>query len=179
MPAGLEGPTVVEALRLGWDFAATAVEYLPVGAGSYHWVVADAAGARRFVTVDDLDQKTWLGDTRDESFDGLRRAFDTAVALRAGGLDFVVAPTPTRDGESLRRLGSQYTLALFPFVDGRAAEFGAHDADTRRPVLAMLADLHRTAPASAVNSAGLDLPGRHHVETAVRDVDVPWTGGPL
>jgi spectinomycin phosphotransferase len=175
---GLDVAAVVDALREGWGFEASVVEYLPVGAGSYHWAVADASGAPAFVTVDDLDQKTWLGDARDPSFDGLRRAFDTAVALRAGGLDFVVAPTPTRDGESLRRLDSQFTLALFPFVEGRGAEWGAHDDESRAAALAMVADLHAAA-VPAGNTAGLDIPGRHHVEAALREVDEPWTGGSL
>src|SRR5207249_1498942 len=38
--------------------------------GSYHWVVRDAADGPAIVTVDDLDQKPWLGDTRDDVFDG-------------------------------------------------------------------------------------------------------------
>jgi spectinomycin phosphotransferase len=177
-PAGLEDEVVVEALGRGWDFEAQALEYQPVGAGSYHWVVADAAGARAFVTVDDLGQKTWLGDTHDASFDGLRRAFDTAAALKGAGLEFVVAPLPTREGESLLRLGSRYTVALFPFVDGRTAEYGAHDDESRTGALAMVADLH-LADVPVANTAGVDIPGRHHLDAALRDVDDPWTGGPL
>jgi spectinomycin phosphotransferase len=177
-PAGLEDEVVVEALRRGWGLEASVVEYLAVGAGSYHWTVADAAESRGFVTVDHLGQKTWLGGTRDASFDGLRRAFDTAVALRASGLDFVVAPLRTREGESLLRLDSRYTVALFPFVDGRAAEWGAHDDESRAGALAMLADLH-LAEVPVANTAGLDIPGRRHLDAALRDVDVAWIGGPL
>ncbi|HEY1366318.1 MAG TPA: phosphotransferase [Gaiellaceae bacterium] len=177
-PVGLEDEAVVEALRR-WGFEASVAEYVPMGAGSHHWRVTDAAGARRFVTVDDLDSKTWLGDTRDASFGGLRLAFDTAVALRQGGLDFVVAPLPTSEGDSLLRLGSRHTLALFPFVDGRGAEFGAHDEESRKAALAMVAELHRATTGPDVSSVGLELPGRRHLEAALRDVDEPWTDGPL
>ena len=74
------------------------LDYAPVGAGSYHWVATDRNGVHLFVTVDDLDRKAWLGDRRDVAFDGLRAAFETAVALRQAGLGFVVAPAPREGG---------------------------------------------------------------------------------
>jgi spectinomycin phosphotransferase len=182
MPEGLEGSSVIDALRHGWDFDVGVADYAAVGAGSYHWEVADKTGIRRFVTVDDLDQKAWLGATRDTSFDGLRRAFDSAVALRDTGLRFVVAPIPTRSGESLRRLDSRYAIALFPFVEGEPGEFGSYDDDgDRRSVVAMLAELHQATGAvvSAARTVGLDLPGRHHIEAALLELDEVWMGGPL
>ena len=85
-----------------WGFAARAVDYAAVGGGSYHWVVAERDGRRAFVTVDDLDTKPWLEGRRESVLDGLRRAYDTAVALRdSGGLDCVVAPIPTKAGETV------------------------------------------------------------------------------
>ena len=54
-PAGVTDHQVVEALRRGWDFDATVLEYAPLGFGSYHWTASNVAGDRRFVTVDDLD----------------------------------------------------------------------------------------------------------------------------
>jgi spectinomycin phosphotransferase len=180
-PDGLETRAVVDALRDGWDYDVHAAEYAAVGAGSYHWEVADAAGNRAFVTVDDLDTKTWLGDERDASFDGLRDAFDTSVALRNHGLRFVIAPIPSRDGESVRRIDPRYTLALFPFVAGDPGDFGyfEDDPDGRAAVVAMLAELHQAAPGPPARTAGFDLPGRRHLEEALRDLDEPWTGGPL
>ena len=182
-PDGLELSSVIDSLRDGWDYDVDLAEYLAVGAGSYHWEVTDKTGVHGFVTVDDLDQKAWLGDTRDVAFDGLRSAFDTSVALRDAGLDFVVAPLPTRDGESLRRLDSHYAIALFPFVEGEAGQFGYFEDDDvgRSAVVAMLAELHQATAAvgSAVRTTGFDLPGRHHLEGALLDVDRVWTGGPL
>jgi spectinomycin phosphotransferase len=183
MPDGLEVRSVIDGLRDGWDFGVDGAEYAAVGGGSYHWVVADETGLRSFVTVDDLDQKAWLGATRAAAFDGLRRAFDTSVALRDAGLPFVVAPIPTRQGESLRRLDSRYAIALFPFMEGEAGEFGYYesDEDGRRAVVAMLAELHEptAAAGSVVRTVGFDLPGRHHLEAALLDLDEAWTGGPL
>jgi spectinomycin phosphotransferase len=183
MPDGLDVRAVVDALREGWDFRVDAAEYAAVGGGSYHWEVVDGSGVRGFVTVDHLDQKAWLGDTREAAFDGLRRAFDTSVALRDAGLRFVVAPIPTRTGESLRRLDSRYAIALFPFVEGEAGQFGYYedDEDGRKAVVAILAELHEATAAigSAVRTVGLDLPGRHHLEAALLELDEEWTGGPL
>ena len=63
-PEGVSDLELERALRKGWDIQAATLTYAPVGAGSYHWVVADARGGRWFVTVDDLDHKSWLGSTR-------------------------------------------------------------------------------------------------------------------
>jgi spectinomycin phosphotransferase len=181
-PESLDNGSVVDALHEGWHFDAALIEHAAVGAGSYHWEVADRSGRRRFVTVDDLDQKAWLGDTRDASFDGLRRAFDTAVTLQRSELHFVVAPILSREGDSVRRLDPRYAIALFPFVEGESGQFGwIADADERRDVVAMIAELHRATAAvgSVVRSAGLDLPGRHHLEAALQELDEPWSGGPL
>ena len=183
MPDGLEVRSVIDALRDRWGFSVDAAAYAPVGGGSYHWEVTDETGLRGFVTVDDLDQKAWLGATRATAFDGLGRAFDTSVALHDAGLPFVVAPIPTHQGDSLHRLDSRYAIALFPFVEGEAGEFGYYedDEDGRRAVVAMLAELHEAtvAAGSAVRTVGLDLPGRDHIEAALLELDEPWTGGPL
>ncbi len=146
LPEEFDAGALTEALADGWELDIAAADYAALGAGSYHWFVRDAEGARAFVTVDDLDQKAWLGDTRDSAFDGLCRAFDTAAALRDAGLTFVIAPVRTTDGESLRRIGPRYTIALFPFVDGQAGEYGRYAPGDRAAVFAILAELHRATP---------------------------------
>ncbi len=166
----------------GWGFDLETADYAPLGAGSYHWLVRDAAGTRGFVTVDDLDHKTWLGDNRELVFGGLRRAFDTAVALRDSGLGFVVAPTSTRNGETVLRIAPRYALALFPFVAGQGRAFGQFEqADERAAIVTVLAELHRAtaAVASVATSVGLDLPGRHHLARALEELHEPWSGGPF
>jgi spectinomycin phosphotransferase len=180
-PEGVETSDVIGALADHWGFEAVSVEYAPVGGGSYHWVVSDREGTRGFVTVDDLDWKHWLGDTLDSAFAGLRRAFDTAVALRDAGLDFVLAPTPTIRGEALCRVGPRHTVALFPFVAGEAGVFGQYESAERAAVVEMLAELHRATPAvaSLANRFVLDLPGRPRLEAALREMGRTWVGGPF
>jgi spectinomycin phosphotransferase len=182
LPEEFESSALSGFLADGWGFDVEAVDYAAVGAGSYHWVVNDLEGTRGFVTVDDLDRKPWLGDTRESVFDGLRRAFDTAAALRGGGLGFVVAPIPTSRGETVRRIGPRHTIALFPFVDGQAGRSGHYDtADERAAVVTMLAELHAATPAvdSVARRIDLDPPGRRHVESGLQEVNQPWSGGPL
>ena len=179
LPSDLETDAVVAALAAGWGVAADAIESAAVGAGSYHWIAADTAGARRFVTVDDLDQKRWLGETRDAACGALGRAFDTAVALRQAGLEFVVAPIPTNNGESLRRIGERHTVAVFPFVDGEGGRWGPYEAGARPAVVSMLTALHHATPIASVRAVGLELAGRGVLEAALRDVNEAWSGGPL
>ena len=181
LPSDIETGALFAALAEGWGFEVEGADYAAVGAGSYHWVARDLDGTRRFVTVDDLDQKRWLGDTRDSACEALTRAFDTAVVLRNAGLEFVVAPIPTSDGETLRRIGPRYTIALFPFVAGRAGTYGRYDAGAHAAVVSMLAELHLATPAvgSVARSIGLELPGRRRLEACLRELTQRWSGGPL
>jgi spectinomycin phosphotransferase len=181
LPDDFDPGALVAALAEGWDFDVENAAYAAVGGGSYHWFVTDVTGRRGFVTVDDLDQKPWLGDTRDKVFDGLARAFNTAVALRESGLGFVIAPIPTNHAETVRRVGPRYVVALFPFVDGQAGVFGQYNETERTAILRMLADLHAATwtVSSVANRMGLDIPGRQSLESALDDVNQPWSAGPL
>jgi spectinomycin phosphotransferase len=172
---------LLAALSEGWGFDARSFEYAPVGGGSYHWTATDAEGARFFVTADDLDTKPWLGDTTDSAFEGLRRAFDTAFVLRRRGLAFVAAPVPATGGETVRRVGARYSIALFPFVPGRAGEYGNYDPETRAAVVSLLAELHRATPAaeSTARTIELEVPGRPRLEAALREVNETWSNGPF
>src|SRR6185437_8868367 len=110
----------------GWDLAAWTLEYAPVGGGSYHWVATGGApGERRFVTVDDLDDKGSLGRTRPAVLAGLRAAMDAAVTLRRqAGLGFVVDPVPAITGETVRPAGDRHAVAVFPFLTGTPFGWG-------------------------------------------------------
>jgi spectinomycin phosphotransferase len=180
-PDEFETSALIDFLADGWGLEVEAVDYAAVGGGSYHWVVDDAAGTRSFVTGDDLDVKSWLGDTREAAFDGLVRAFDTALALRQAGLGFVAAPILTGAGETVRRFGTHHSIALFPFVDGQAGTFGHYETAERAAVLTMLADLHEATPVvgAVARSIDLDLPGRGKLEAALQRLHQIWSGGPL
>jgi spectinomycin phosphotransferase len=181
LPDELDPDGLPPALADGWSFDVASIEYAPVGFGSYHWIAADAAGTRRFVTVDDLDRKPWFGNGRDTAFEGLTRAFGTAVALRDAGLEFVLAPIPTANGTAVRRIDARYSLAVFPYAEGVSSAFGEHETpEQRATVMERLARLHRETPAVAsfAFAPGIDLPGRRGLDAGLRTLDRPWTGGP-
>jgi spectinomycin phosphotransferase len=180
-PEEFETSALIGFLADGWGFDVDSADYAAVGGGSYHWVVRDRKGTRAFVTGDELDRKPWLKDKRESVFDGLRRAFDTAAALRDEGLEFVVAPIPTNRGETVRRIGQRHSIALFPFVDGQTGRFGHYDAAERAAGVKMLVELHQATPAlaSVAGSTGLELPGRRQIEAALQELNQTWLGGPL
>ncbi|MFI1096947.1 phosphotransferase [Streptomyces sp. NPDC020917] len=169
-PEGVSDEDLGAALADGWGLDVRAVEYRPVGFGSYHWAVRTGSGGL-FVTVDAL---------QDDPAAALRRldlAFRTALALRRdAGLDFVVAPLSSRGGAVVRPLGDRHAVAVFPLVEGEAGDFGVHRPEDRPQVLDLLVRLH--AAGVEAPRAELVLPGRGALEDALSAVDRPWNGGP-
>ena len=172
----------MHALADGWGLSAETLRYAPVGGGSYHWVATSGPGEQWFVTVDDLDDKGWLGRTRPAVFAGLRAALDASVTLRREvGLGFVAAPVPALDGQSLRPLGDAHTVAVFPFLHGSPGEWDkpltAPDLDE---LMAMLAALHSVDPAVVrLQRREVELSWPDDLELALRELGRPWTGGPF
>ncbi len=99
-PTDLADDGISNCLLAGWGLNVARLEYVAVGGGSHHWLGHDDAGQRHWVTVDDLDDKSFLGDTSAEAFVALRAAFDTALTLRETGLDFVLAPLRSKRGHT-------------------------------------------------------------------------------
>ncbi len=180
-PEGVTERDIALALADGWGIAAGSLTYAPVGGGSYHWLAGEEPGERRFVTVDDLDDKGWLGRTRPAVLAGLRAAMDAAVTLRRqAGLGFVVAPVPGTAGETVRPVGGRHAVAVFPFLAGTPGGWGESlAAPERAELVTMLAALHRTDPAAIrLRRAGPALSWRGDLETALGELARPWTGGP-
>lgn len=182
LPEGLDESELIASVAEDWGLDVASARHLAVGFGSYHWVVVEVNGSRLFVTVDDLEQKEYLGQTRDAAFEGLRSAFDTALALRVAGGEFVVAPLPTPRGETVRRVDSNYSVAVFPFVEGVSRPF--HESPTleeRDDLVRMLVRLHQATPSvtSMARPISIQLPGRAGLESALQELNGEWTGGPF
>ena len=180
-PEGVSERELERALTRGWDIQPATMTYAPVGAGSYHWVVADARGGRWFVTVDDLDGKGWLGSDRRAALAGLRMALDTAHAVRdQAGLGFVGAPVPGVNGATVAPVNSRYAVAVYPYILGVTREFGQPlPARARAGLVDLLAALHQVVPTSPVPVADPQLPLRDGLAAALGQLDRPWTGGPF
>ena len=181
-PAGITERDLVHALADGWELPVETLRYAPVGGGSYHWVVTSGPGEQWFVTVDDLDDKGWLGLTRPAVFAGLRAAMDGALRLRRDvGLAFVAAPVPALDGQTVRPLGDAHTVTVFPFLHGTPGEWDKPlpPADLDE-LMAMLAALHGVDPAAVrLRQREVELSWRDDLELALRELGRPWTGGPF
>jgi spectinomycin phosphotransferase len=182
-PAGVGERELRLALAEGWRIDAAAMRYVAVGGGSYHWAVRDGAGRCWFVTVDDLDDKAWLGDTRAAVGAGLRAALDTALGLRRDAeLEFVVAPVPGCGGATMRPVGPGHAVAVFPFLSGTAGRWGQpRSARERAAIVDMLAALHASTPTVAAGAPRVIrlLPGRERLDAALRELARPWPGGPF
>jgi len=182
LPEGITERDVARALADGWDLAAWTLEYAPVGGGSYHWVAAGGApGERRFVTVDDLDGKGWLGRTRAAVLAGLRAAMDAAVTLRRQpGLGFVVAPEPAATGGTVLPVGDRHAVAVFPFLPGKPGDWAEPlPPPERAELITMLAALHGADPGSVrLPRFEAGISWRGDLETALGELGQPWAGGP-
>ncbi len=171
-PADIRDSDVAAALARHWAFTVQDLSYLPAGFGGYHWLAVDKAGSRWFVTVSDL-AAPWVPD--------LPAAMRTATWLATeAGLEFVVAPVPTRAGQVVGPLDSRHALTLFPYLDAapNRSEDPIDDGD-RAAIIDMLATLHAATPEGIqVPSRPLELATRQAIDQALASLGVPWNGGP-
>jgi spectinomycin phosphotransferase len=171
-PADISDTDVAAAMTRQWALSVRDMSYLPVGFGGYHWLAVDQAGSRWFVTVSEL-AAPWVPD--------LAAAMRTAAWLATeAGLEFVVAPVPTRAGEVVGALDSRHALTLFPHVDAPPSSFDdLIDDGDRAAVIDMLARLHTAVPTGIrVPGRPLQLATRQTIDQALASLDVPWDGGP-
>ena len=60
-PEHFDVQDVTDLVAEHWRVHVEDLDYLPEGAGAYHWVMRTADGRRWLLTCDDLDIKPWLG----------------------------------------------------------------------------------------------------------------------
>lgn len=182
-PTDLDDAAVTASLAEGWNVRSESVLYVPEGGGAHHWKVVDQTGRSFFVTVDDLDNKDWLADTREGVFAGLRHALGAAAALhRDAGLRFVVAPIESVANDIVRRLDDRYAMSVYPFLIGESSPFGPHtDPKRRAEVLDLLVALHGATRAvrGLLPPHQVRVGGRRDLDAALGDPDRPWAEGPF
>ena len=179
-PAGIEESDIAVVLTGHWGLATIQLDYLAVGFGDHHWIATEAEGRRWFVTVAELGGG-WRGAAPEQGWADLRAAMGAAIALRDAGLEFVIAPVPTREGRALARLDDHRATILFPYLEGTAGAFGRRMRQRERlALIEMLARLHGAtallrdaAPVRDLTPASL--PG---LRAALTDLGRPWAGGP-
>jgi spectinomycin phosphotransferase len=81
----------------------------------------------------------------------------------------------------MARLDSQFTIALFPFVDGRNLGHFDIPVDDQPSLVHLLAELHEVSPhvPDIALTRGFELPGRAALDDALTELEVPWTSGPF
>lgn len=170
-PDGLSEDLLGSTLARRWDLRAASTTYRAVGFGSHHWEVTDAAGARWFVTADELHNKRiGASESLDTAFARLRAAFAAATDLLASGRTFVVAPMPDVDGEPLARAGHEFAIALYPFVQGQHFGWGEFSSPAHRHAVLDLVVAVHTAPQAARMRAMADdyaIAHRDELEAAI------------
>jgi spectinomycin phosphotransferase len=186
-PRDVTDGAIRQALK-AWGVDAVRVAYAPAGFGDHHWTAEGAVGRRWFVTVSDLvDKQLLLGsrpgdgarDGRDAAYEALRRALDTAAALREDGLGCVAAPEPAADGRTLRRLEHGYAVGVFRHEAGTAGSFGEQlDAEERDRVLDLRARLHRARPPAVTPVHRARPAALEQLEHALGSLDRTWHAGP-
>jgi hypothetical protein len=169
-PSDLPEAALVAALERGWGMTVAGLAYRPVGWGSHHWAVTDAAGSRWFVTVDELENKrVTSGEPLATAFRRLRASLAAARDLRDCGAAFVLAPVPGGDGQPLARVSDRFGVAVYPFVNGQSFDGGEFPPGQRLAVLGLVTAVH-TAPAVASRHALADdftVPHRDELEAAL------------
>ena len=182
-PRNLDRAALAQALEDAWAIPVARLDYLPVGFGSHHWDVVDADGSRWFVTAVDLQAEHHTGRDTDDALAALDQALRTAVALRDAGLDFVLAPVPSRDGSLLCRLTARYTIRVEPFLDGASGQDGEFvHPEERRAAGTLVGRLHAASPRIPSDLPGHEefaLRGRRELEQALSELDSRWDGGPF
>ena len=110
-PPDVSDAAVLAAVRRHWDAGIGRVEHLPVGFGAHHWAAYDDDGPRLFLTLDGLAPR--------RSAAALEAAYAGALALRNGGLEFVLASVASEGGTLTAPLANG-ALSCTPWLDGES-----------------------------------------------------------
>lgn len=181
-PDDLSDAQLIDAFAASWGLRVDDIEYEAVGFGSHHWrVIAD--GEPWFVTADDLaTKKRQQAEPTSVAAERLSAALDTAWVLRQAGLHFVVAPVRGSSGRIVEIVEQRFAVALYPFVDGTAHEWGSYPNRAERlSVLDVLGQVHAATELVRSTSVVEDftIAHRDQLSAALAHLDQPWPDGPF
>jgi spectinomycin phosphotransferase len=168
-PDFVSAEAVLDAVQTGWAIDVDAIEYFPVGFGAHHWRVSYAGVPRLFVTLDSLDHR--------HSAESLEGAYTAAGELAAGGLEFVVASAPNRQGRCTAPLAG-HRVSCVPWTDGKPVQSGRIQSDhLARQNAEALARLHATTPPASIPSWRPQV-GEDFGDFLAALLRSPWQTGP-
>jgi aminoglycoside phosphotransferase (APT) family kinase protein len=149
-PDELSEADLAVTLARHWRMTVNSMTYIPVGWGSHHWEVTDAAGTRWFISADDLRKKQEsLTESLDVAFARLRAALCVATDLRDLGNAFVVAPVATVDGKPVARASDEFGVAVYQLVEGQSFDWEEFASpEHKQAMLDMVVAVHMAPPAA-------------------------------
>jgi Ser/Thr protein kinase RdoA (MazF antagonist) len=124
-----------DTVNVAYDLKITDLTFIPKGEDALAYVGRTSGGARYFVRVQRAARAA-----------GLARIYAVLYALRhQRGLSQVVAPCPSRQGGVVIPFGD-YTVALFPYIEGRTLYELTPSPEDIAGAGALLAELHAVSP---------------------------------
>lgn len=175
----LDPQNIAQAMTDHWHMRVERMTYAPLGFGSHHWLVTTQGSTPQslFVTAD----RKAVGSGAEAE---LRSALTAAWYLRhQAGIEAVVAPVPTVDGEVLVTVNAQWVIALYPHVTVKKSEWGAFASEEdRHRAQQLVARIHAVDPASLPPSAppreNFAIPYRSELFERLAALDETWEAGP-
>jgi spectinomycin phosphotransferase len=162
-PLNVDTGDLLDTVRNDWDAGVARLEYAPVGFGAHHWTAHGTDHPVLFVTLDVLEPK--------RSAEHLQAAYTGAVALAMAGLEFVLAPLPSRTGPPIVRF-SGGAVSCTPWHQGNSGG----DLDVAWTSEA-LARLHTAQPPDGIPSWKPVVPRQFAVAVELL-LERPWGAGP-
>lgn len=175
----LDPRDIAQAMTDHWHMRVDRMTYAPLGFGSHHWLVNISGSTPQslFVTA---DRKASGSGPEVE----LRSALTAAWHLRhQAGIEAVVAPLPTVDGEILVPVNAQWVVALYPYVSVKKSEWGAFASDKdRHRAQQLVARIHAVDPSSlplqSLQREDFAIPYRSELFARLNALTGVWEAGP-
>jgi spectinomycin phosphotransferase len=168
-PTDVADGDVLAAVRAHWSPEVDRVEHLPLGFGAHHWKASSSRAPVLFVTLDALGAR--------HTGESLESAYASAAALAVSGLEFVLAPVPTRTGGYTVPVDGR-VVSCTPWREGSVAGPGPlQDPGLAELDAAALARLH-SAPAPPRIPAWQPLVDSDFADGVLGSVSVGWESGP-
>jgi spectinomycin phosphotransferase len=168
-PASLSDAEVLGVVSDEWLATIDSVEHLSVGFRAHHWVAREAGKPRLFVTLDALGRR--------HTANSLEAAYAGAAALASAGLEFVLAPVPSRRGSFTVPLAG-HAVSCTPWRDGTVAGSGPiEDPELARATAAALVRLHAAKLESPIPT-WRPLVGPDLADTLADLTRTSWSSGP-
>jgi spectinomycin phosphotransferase len=169
--------SMIHLLSRCWNIEEAQLTYLPVGFGSHHWLAEGAGGRTVFVTADNVEQ-------RPDGVEALNRALTTTWHLRHGsGIEAVVAPIATTDGDLVAILDDDWAVAVFPYLPVEPSNWGVFGNEADRERAQQLVGQVHAASRNVLTSVTpsretFEIPNRAELFERLAEPLTAWTSGP-